>query len=67
MHPNKASQSGKPASPMRIIIPALVLVLAFVLIVLRAALPLVESRMLARSCRPQCCRLRGPQRQIAVS
>ncbi len=44
---HKASVSGKPASPMRIVIPALLLLLAFVLIVLRVALPLVESRMLA--------------------
>ena len=44
---HKASASGKPASPMRIVIPALLLVLAFVLIVIRVALPLVESRMLA--------------------
>ena len=40
----KSPDTEKPASPLRIVIPALVLVSLFALIVLLGALPLVEDR-----------------------
>lgn len=43
----KTTDSGQPAGPLRIIIPALVLVVLFVLIVMKGALPLVENRLLS--------------------
>jgi PAS domain S-box-containing protein len=46
MPPYKTTTSGKPASPLRIVVPALVLVSLFVLIVIRGVLPLVEARLL---------------------
>jgi signal transduction histidine kinase len=48
MSPAKPIEIGKPASPMRIVVPALVLMLLFVLIAFRGALPLVEERMLSQ-------------------
>lgn len=38
---------GKPSSPLRVVVPALVLVLLFILIATKGVLPLVEDRLLA--------------------
>jgi len=47
MRPVSDTENGKPASPLRIVIPAVAVVLVFVLIIIRVALPLVQDRMLA--------------------
>jgi len=47
MPPISDTENGKPASPLRIVIPALAVVLVFALIIIQVALPLVEGRMLA--------------------
>ena len=43
----KIIDSGKPTSPLRIVVPALVLVLLFIVIAIKGVLPLVEDRLLA--------------------
>ena len=43
----KMIDSGKSTSPLRIVVPALVLVLLFILIAIKGVLPLVEDRLLA--------------------
>ena len=43
----KMIDSGKPTSPLRIVVPALVLVLLFIVIAIKGVLPLVEDRLLA--------------------
>lgn len=47
MLPSKTPDSGKPTSPLRIVVPALVLAVLFIVIAIKGALPLVEDRFLA--------------------
>ena len=47
MLPARPPDSAKPTSPLRIVVPALLLVLLFVAIIVAGALPLVEGRLLA--------------------